>query len=203
MIAGKDSDKDNLNGVVNRIILHRLPVNMAYLLTDKEKMTSVKSIAFVLSLLPGVTYSAVKYLLAGCWAYAETLADIKCMLCGNDIQFIKTGETWRTDIDSLGELLTIHNENYEGVDAIGYKGYLAILLAENRGKMYYRMADMIQLNLSQEDETFKMNNMIYGFSIDVDIEQDRKFAGYIEDVAGIGRIDDGYYRHSFRISEQY
>lgn len=203
MIAGKDNDRDNLSGVVNRIIVHRLPVNLAYLLTDGNRMASVESIAFVLSLLPGVTYSAVKYLLAGCWAYAETLADIKCMLCGNDIQFIKTGDTWKTDIDRLGDLLTMHNENYEGADAIGYKGYLAILLAENRGDMYYRMADMIQLNLSQDDDTFEIGNMIYGFSIDVDIVQCRKFAPFIESFQNIESLDYGYYRHGFRISTEY
>lgn len=203
MIAGKDNDRDNLKGVVNRIIAHRLPVNLAYLLSDDSKMAAIDSIAFVLSLLPGVTYSAVKYLLAGCWAYAETLADIRCMLCGNNVQFIKTSKTWKTDIDSLGDLLTMQNEDYEGADAIGYKGYLAILLAEKHNDIYYRMADMIQLNLSQEDETFDMKNMIYGFSIDVDIEQRKKFATFIESFPEINGIDDGYYRHGFRISTGY
>ena len=203
MIAGKDNDRDNLKSVVNRIIAHRLPVNLAYLLSDDSKMAAIDSIAFVLSLLPGVTYSAVKYLLAGCWAYAETLADIRCMLCGNNVQFIKTSKTWKTDIDSLGDLLTMQNEDYEGADAIGYKGYLAILLAEKHNDIYYRMADMIQLNLSQEDETFDMKNMIYGFSIDVDIEQRKKFAPFIESFPEINGIDDGYYRHGFRISTGY
>ena len=36
MIAGKDNDRDNLKGVVNRIIAHRLPVNLAYLLCKKD-----------------------------------------------------------------------------------------------------------------------------------------------------------------------
>ena len=97
----------------------------------------------------------------------------------------------------------MQNDNYEGADAIGYKGYLAILLAENRGDMYYRMADMIQLNLSQDDETFEMKNMIYGFSIDVDIVQNRKFAPFIESFQDVESLDDGYYRHGFRISTEY
>lgn len=203
MIAGEDNDKDNLKSVVNRIILHRLPLNMGYLLTDTAKMASVESIAFVLSLIPGVTYSAVKYLIAGCWAYVETLADIRCMLCGNDVKFIKSADTWKTDIDNLGDLLTMQNVNYEGADAIGYKGYLAILLAEKRKDMYYRMADMIQLNLSKDNELFEIKNMIYGFSIDVDIIQKKKYASFIESFPGVRELDEGYYRHSFRISKKY
>lgn len=47
---------DNLQGVVNRIVLHRLPLNLAYLLSDSAKMAEVSSIAAVLALVPGVTY---------------------------------------------------------------------------------------------------------------------------------------------------
>ena len=48
-----------------------------------------------------------------------------------------------------------------------------------------------------------MKNMIYGFSIDVDIEQRKKFATFIESFPEINGIDDGYYRHGFRISTGY
>lgn len=60
IIAGKDNDHDNLQGVVNRIVLHRLPLNLAYLLSDSAKMAEVSSIAAVLALVPGVTYGAAK-----------------------------------------------------------------------------------------------------------------------------------------------
>lgn len=203
IISGKSSDQENLKGVVNRIILHRLPVNLAYLVSDKSKVSSVAPIAFVLSLIPGVTYPAAKYLLLGCWAYAETLVDIKVLLSGHSVQFFKTDETWVTDIDNLGKLKSIENEDYEGTDSINYKGYLSILLAENTGNLYYRLADIIQMNLSQDDEGFDIRNMIYGFSVDVDVSQKKKYAYFIEDQAGVDGIDKDMYRYVFRMTTSY
>lgn len=204
IICGKDNDYDNLQGVVNMIVLHRLPVNFAYLMTDKAKVSSVSSIAAVLALLPGVTYSATKYLILGCWAYAETLADIRVLLAGNNIQFLKSKDSWLTDINSLGKLANIQAENYEGKDAIDYEDYLAVLLAENAGSMYYRMADVIQLNLSLDEETFAMSNMMYEFSLDMTVVQNRKYAAFIES-AGNGQIsvDSEVYRHSYRMTTGY
>ena len=39
---------------------------MAVLLTDPEKMAEIVSIALTLSLAPGITYGAAKYLLVAC-----------------------------------------------------------------------------------------------------------------------------------------
>ena len=88
------------------------------------------------------------------------------------------------------------------MDSIDYKGYLALLLAENTGDMYYRMADLIQINLSQKDESFEMVNMIYRFSLDVEVVQKKKFASFVESGSGV-KIEDGWYRHGFRVSAGY
>lgn len=37
IISGKDSDKENLASVVEKIVLAKTGINMAYLITDKEK----------------------------------------------------------------------------------------------------------------------------------------------------------------------
>lgn len=202
IICGKDNDYANLKDVVNRLILHRLPVNFAYLMKDKKRQAAVAPIAAVLALIPGVTYHASKYLLLGCWAYAETLVDIKVLLAGKSVQFFKTNETWHTDIADLGRLTDMDAVDYDGVDSIDYKGYLALLLAENTGDMYYRMADLIQINLSQKDESFEMVNMIYRFSLDVEVVQEKKFASFVESGSGV-KIEDGWYRHGFRVSAGY
>ena len=128
IIAGKDNDHDNLQGVVNRIVLHRLPLNLAYLLSDSAKMAEVSSIAAVLALVPGVTYGAAKYLLLGCWAYAETIVDIRLLLDGKSVQFMKTDEYWVTDINNLDKLIF-----GLGIRNIGDKA--AALLGEHFGSM--------------------------------------------------------------------
>lgn len=149
IIAGKDNDHDNLQGVVNRIVLHRLPLD------------------------------------------------------GKSVQFMKTDEYWVTDINNLDKLMNLDSVDYEGVDAVSYRDYLAILLIENKGGMYYRMADLIQLNFRQTDESFEMKNMMYSLTFDVEVSQDRKFASFIEDHEGVSKIDDGLYRYSFRQCVSY
>ena len=124
------------------------------------------------------------------------------LLAGESVQFFKTDETWHTDIADLGRLTDMDAVDYDGVDAIDYKGYLALLLAENTGDMYYRMADLIQINLSQKDESFEMVNMIYRFSLDVEVVQEKKFASFAWSGSGV-KIEDGWYRHGFRVSAGY
>lgn len=203
MVCGRDNDHDNLEGVVNRIIVHRLPVNLAYLMTDSTKVAEAEAIAAVLALIPGVTYSAAKYLLLGCWAYAETLADIRVLLAGNSVQLIKSAGSWHTDISNIGALANVQNDGYEGADAIDYKGFLAILLAENSGHMYIRMADLIQMKLSLTEESFAMENMMCCFSMDIVIRQPGKYAAFIEAESDSVKINDALYSHEFSMSVSY
>lgn len=203
MICGKDNDYDNLKGVVYRIIAHRLPVNLAYLLTDSSRVAEVEAIAAVLALIPGVTYSAVKYLLLGCWAYAETIADIRVLLDGNKVQLIKSSASWNTDIYNLAGLTRLGTDGYEGVDAIGYEEFLAVLLAEHAGDMYIRMADLIQMKLSLYEDTFVMENMLCEFSLDVVLQQAPMYKNFIEtEGKGVG-INEDLYRHEYSMSVSY
>ncbi len=202
LICGRDSDMDNLKGVVNRIILHRLPINFAYLVTERKRVAVVEPMAFALALLPGVTYSAAKYLLLGCWAYVETLADVKIMLAGHDIQFMKTDSTWLTDIRNIEELKNIDAQDFKGNDAIGYREYLALLLVENSKYMYYRMADLIQISISMTNDSFLIKNAVCEFSVDVEVSQPAHFIAFIEN-KGNTNINDDMYRHMCNVSGRY
>ena len=47
-----------------------------------------------------------------------------------------------------------------------------------------------------------MVNMIYRFSLDVEVVQEKKFASFVESGSGV-KIEDGWYRHGFRVSAGY
>jgi hypothetical protein len=180
IICGKNSDYENMNGIVNRIMLHRLPLNVACLMLDRGKLSEVESIAIVLSLIPGVTYGAVKYLLIGTWAYAETLVEIRSLLSGNSIQYVKTGSNWITDINDLGSINKLSMNNYEGRDSIGYKDFLMIFLAENINDMYYRICDVIELNMRDTDSSFHMSNYINSFYLNIDVSGNQLFSDFLK-----------------------
>lgn len=167
LIAGKDNDYDNLSSVVNRIVLHRLPVNIAVLLTDKTKMAEIESMALAISLIPGITYGAAKYLLAACYAYGETIVEVRSLLAGNHIAGIKTSDSWLLDIENFGSFATMNGMDYSGADALDYEDFLMLFLAESPKKMYYRMCDIMQLNVSKTQQNFLMENCINAFSVDI------------------------------------
>ncbi len=203
MICGKDNDYDNLSSVVNKIVLHRMPFNFMYLISDKEKIAEIEAIAITLALLPGITYAAVKYLLIGCWSYAETLVEIKSLLAGNKIPYIKTKDTWLTDINKLGNLANIKNLDYEGPAGIDYKGFLMILMAEHTSKLYYRIADIIQLNMRQFNDSFRMKDMIYACTFDISGECDGKYADFIKSRKNVIWADENGYSYHLSMEAGY
>lgn len=203
LIAGKDNDYDNLSYVVNMLVLHRLPFNFMYLMTDQTKIAEVEGIALALSLVPGVSYGVVKYLLLGCWAYGETIAEVRSLLAGNHISYVKRSDTWLTDIHHLNGLSDIKTLDYKGIDGIDYKGFLMVFLAEHPGTMYYRMCDMMQLNLREKNENFRISDCIYAISLDIRITGGQRYRTFIQSRSGIDDIDHDLYDYSLSAGTVY
>lgn len=181
LIAGRDNDYDNLQAVVNQIVLHRMPVNMAVLLTDPEKMAEIDSIALTLSIAPGITYGAAKYLLAACLSYAETLVEIRSLLAGHKIPLVKTGAEWIVDFDSIGKLTEIDQINYTGADGVDYRAFLFLLMAEKGDVIYERMCDVMQMVVREKQPEFLMKDCICAYTADLDIRKHgRNFSIAIE-----------------------
>ena len=171
LIAGRDNDYDNLQAVVNRIVLHRMPVNMAVLLTDPEKMAEIDSIALTLSLAPGITYGAAKYLLVACLSYAETLVEIRSLLAGHKIPLVKTGAEWTVDFDSIGKLTELDRRDYSGADGVDYRTFLFLFLAEKGDVIYERMCDVMQMVVREKQPEILMRDCICAYTADHDIQK--------------------------------
>jgi hypothetical protein len=200
IIAGYDNDYDNLQSVVNRIMIHRFPLNYVSISKNEEKVAEVEIIAAVVAIFTGIDSSEVKQLLLGCWAYAETLVDIRILLSGKSVQLVKDSENWITDIDGFAKLALEGDEGYTGADAISYEDYLAIFLAEKAKNMYFRMADVIQINLSQGEDSILMSNMIYACSMDIVVNQNKKYSSFVESVSGVNKIDSGLYQYECSVT---
>jgi hypothetical protein len=199
IICGKKNDYENVSSIVNRILLHRLPVNMACIMADRGKMSQVESISAVLAFIPGVTYGAVKYLILATWSYAETIVEIKALLQGKSIQLIKTGDNWMTDINKLNKIMNIDAEDYQGKDKIDYKGFLMLFLLENNKNMYYRICDMIELNMKEYYADFRISDCISSFSLDIGINGRGMFSGFLNTYSG----DKNLYNYSLSVYGAY
>ncbi len=178
IIAGRDSDLVNLKTVVNKIIGIRFPVNFGYLVSDATKMMEVKKLSWPIAFATFVPEPVVRYLIAGCWAYVESIFDVRCLLEGQRMDFFKSKATWKTDLTDLE-----NSQNLEGTESdsgLSYKDYLLILLALDMNSGYYRMLDIIELNTKQHYPEFDMNHATVAFMTDAHISYDGRDYYYRE-----------------------
>lgn len=164
LVAGKSSDKKNITKTVNEIISIRLPVNFAYLIKDVSKTARIKAISIPAALVSPLPEKLIRYLIAGCWAYVESVADVRGLLAGKKLAFFKNAENWITDLSNLGE--SIYKEQKQDGHGLSYEDYITILLALNLDKTCMRMLDLMELNAQTVDEKFQMESSVTGFGAD-------------------------------------
>jgi len=155
LACGKKSDAENLESVVERIVLIRFPINYSYLIGDTVKMARVTQIAVPISIVTMIPEPVIKTLIAGCWSYAEAMADARVLLQGKKLPFAKSKESWITDIDRLGESVC---EGKGSDSGMSYQDYLMILLSMNMDKTYSRMLDLMNVNARTVDDDFDIAN---------------------------------------------
>lgn len=177
ILKGKTNDYDNLQAVVDELAWLRMPINYAYLLTDTEKKSEALTMAATICTATGTPalIEVVKYLLLGCWAYGETLSEMKTLLAGEEIAYFKTKENWNTDLKNLAASGTTKKVE----NGIGYEEYLMILLAGKTGKKldacYARMLDIMELNLQKEDPDLHFANLVGAMTTQGKISVNSKF----------------------------
>ena len=172
LICGKMRDAENYVGTVKKLINLRLGLNFAYILTDSSKMARVSALATTLTVLAPYLQPVVKYLLAGCWAYVESCADAKFLVEGKKVPLVKRKEDWVTDLYGINKLSKLEKED-EG-RGLDYEDYLMILMATVGDRLYYRVADLIEMNTRMRYPDFKMENGAVEFAVDVTIEYEGK-----------------------------
>lgn len=162
LIIGKDNDYDNLEAIVDRIMLHRYMVNYADIRTDEGKNGTALLLATALSIATSteMAVDVYKEIVLAAWAYIDSLEDVKDIMSG--------------DI----------------VDNLTYEDYLIILfaLSINKENQYYRMLDLMEVNIQQYEPEFKIKNCAYAIEV----------SGYMEfDSRLISNIDSQKYIYYF------
>lgn len=161
MLEGKTSDKKNMEAVANDLIWMRMPVNYTYLLGDVQKKEEAEAVAIAICTATGTLEleKIVQYLLLGCWSYAESIYDVKALLSGEKVAFVKTKSIWKTDLKTLS-----CTGNTQESGGLNYEEYLLLLFAKEHGdkmdNFYSRMLDVMEINIQQENPEFQMKNCI-------------------------------------------
>lgn len=164
IISGKDSDKENLASVVEKIVLAKIGINMAYLITDKEKMEQVSAIAASVAIVTGLPFlePVAKGVLISAWSMAEAVNDMKILLSEGKVALTKSKGGWRTSIGNI-----TNGGKKEDSKGLSYKEYCQILIAvQNTGDSLYRIMDLIQINIQKRyNSEFLMSKSLTGFKL--------------------------------------
>ena len=186
LIAGENSDYKNLETIAEQLCMIRMIPNAAYAFSD-ESMKKEALAAAVLILTPlGVPELAepASYVLLGCWAYGESLLDVRRLLQGESVPLFKDETSWRLSLNGLSELADTDckEDGTTGEQGLSYENYLAVLLLmqADPDTKYYRMLDIMQLNIQETEPDFQIRHCIYEFRLQAEIREGRK-GWYLEE----------------------
>lgn len=155
ILAGKGSDRENLEAVVKKLMLLRFVPNYLHLQGSSTKKAEAEALALTLcSLLavPAITQAAAQVILLA-WAYGESLMDMRSLLKGGGVPLVKSDDCWQLSLSGLmklgqeGDL----NDGKDTETGLPYKEYLRMLLfLERKETVGMRCLDMIEQNLRME-----------------------------------------------------
>lgn len=154
LLAGKETDEENLEWVAKKLLSIRIGINYAYLLTDETKLTEAETVAAGLCtilMMPEAT-EVVKHGLLFLWSYGESIMDLRSLYLGNKVPLTKSQETWRLQLSNLIQGGVNEGTAVEGGEnGITYEEYLkALLVATDTDTLCMRGLDLLELNLGIE-----------------------------------------------------
>ena len=153
IIAGKETDKENLESVLTKLFFIRTALNYTSLLNDSSRQSEAAALATVLSaavLMPELA-EGLKQLVLVVWAAGESVVDIRTLLSGRRTPLVKSQDNWQLPLSGL---LTLGSsaEQLSAVDhedGISYQEYLKVLLfMEDQNEVTMRTLDRIEENMN-------------------------------------------------------
>ena len=145
ILVGSYSNLKNREKVESAIKLIRTALNTAYLYSDEKRYAQTLAAA---ELMTPASAPATQAVIIATWAAAEAGNDVKLLLKGKPVPFMKTDDSWATSLDNV-----LNNINDGCIDpgndkGIYYSDYMMILLHfQNEDVKLARIADLIQINM--------------------------------------------------------
>lgn len=190
LLGGGETDKENLTDVVERLLAIREGLNFVHILSDAQKRSEARNLAMVISGVAGVTplLMVTAFFIMSVWALGEALMDVRGMLAGKRVPLIKTKEDWSLGLE---QLLTMGKDRNVGIGGgergLSYLSWLKVLLfMEKIVPQEYRMMDLIQMDLMEQQGSFRMRRGVYQTGITAKIRGKHVFfsLGFVEKLLG-------------------
>ena len=205
VLCGKNTEEENLAGALERMLLLREAANIAHIFSDSKKMAQIEELASISGLLAGGNYGIVKAVelgIAGVWAYAESVMDVRALVHGERIPLVKREAEWTIALDELHHIWDKETKAKKCESGLSYTDYLKqlLFLADNQ-TLAYRMMEVMELGMRcrEEYKNCRMDHMIVMLRCKV------KFRGVpvFSEMSSIGSAYRGNYIFSKEIERSY
>lgn len=185
IVAGKGSDKENLESVLNRILLIRVPVNFSAIYRDSAKKAEAYAAAAAVvgftGLEPLIRLTQTLILLV--WSVVEGFVDIAGLLQGRHVPVRKTPAQILTGFPEIfglsGKMITKRAEKFRGATAksFGYKDYLLLFLAlTGQNTRLYRIMDLIQWDMVKNGYSdFRLGTCVFSMKVSASVTFPTRF----------------------------
>ena len=179
ILGGKNSDRENLKSVAGKLLVIRQGVNMAYLLSDGGKRIQVETLALAIAsgfLIPPAA-AVIEAALIFCWAFAESVLDVRELFAGGKIPLVKTSADWQISLSNLSSLMegldSMRKNNEHG---LSYEDYLQVLiLPVSKEKKVMRAMDMIEDAIRKKGRAnFYMDSCVVALEAFAEVKANRK-----------------------------
>lgn len=179
ILGGKTGDIENLKSVAGRLLLIREGVNMVHLVSDGTKRAQAAGLASAIAsafLIPPAT-GVIEAALLLCWAFGESILDVRELFDGGKVPLIKSAADWQLSLENLPELLNgLDSVRRGSEDGMSYEDYLQVLLlGVSREEKITRAMDMIELCVREKGrKNFRMDSCIVAAEISVDVKANKR-----------------------------
>ncbi|WP_077612970.1 DUF5702 domain-containing protein [Clostridium sp. Marseille-P2415] len=182
LVSGKNTDEENLKQAVADVLAVREGMNLIHILSDSRKREEAKALAGVITGVAGLIplTGVVAFFVMSIWALGEAVVDVRMLLEGKKAVFVKSGDTWNLSLDNLLELgrTGVYAGGKEDEKGIDYTGYLKLILFTGRAeRQYYRLMDIIQMNICRKQEDFRMVHCVYQAEVRGTVKSRHMFFG--------------------------
>lgn len=203
VICGKKSDRENLEVVVKRLLTAREVANVIHIMLNQQKRIAVSEMAMTLA---GFTANpaiikAAEYGVISAWAYAESILDVRALLCGDRIALIKSEKEWTSNLINLAQILDGGLRARECKEGWNYQDYLkAFLFTMAEKNLAYRMMDVMEQNLHQTNiyRNCRMDHMLSEITYTITYQMTPLFWEFL--VLKSGTIGSLQYQNTKKIS---
>ena len=130
---------------------------MAYLLSDGGKRIQVETLALAIAsgfLIPPAA-AVIEAALIFCWAFAESILDVRELFAGGHVPLIKNSSDWQLSLSNLPNILDkLDSSRKDAGNGMSYEDYLQVLLmAKGKQDKVLRGMDMIECSVREREKT--------------------------------------------------